>query len=118
MNYTIRKMLRSDIEPITKAFVPMNKTREQYERYFAENQAGERVTLKIEPSWIFRCKMCFDTQRLVHLAERPLVGFRERVASALRCIPTRREKSTCKYAHGGEQDDANRFVHATIHCGA
>jgi len=23
----------------------MNKTREQYERYFAENQAGERVTL-------------------------------------------------------------------------
>jgi GNAT superfamily N-acetyltransferase len=45
MNYTIRKMLRSDIEPITKAFVPMNKTREQYERYFAENQAGERVTL-------------------------------------------------------------------------
>ena len=41
MNYTIRKMLRSDIEPITKAFVPMNKTRDQYERYFAENQAGE-----------------------------------------------------------------------------
>lgn len=44
MNYTIRKMKRSDIEAIAKTFAHWNKTREQYERYFAENQSGERLT--------------------------------------------------------------------------
>lgn len=45
MTYTIRKMLRGDIEAMAEAFAPENKTHEQYERYFAENQGGERVTL-------------------------------------------------------------------------
>jgi GNAT superfamily N-acetyltransferase len=43
--YTIRKMVRADIEDIAVAFAAENKTREQYERYFAENQTGGRVTL-------------------------------------------------------------------------
>jgi GNAT superfamily N-acetyltransferase len=47
MSYTIRKMLRADIEAITEAFARMNKKREQYERYFEENQTGERVTLVV-----------------------------------------------------------------------
>lgn len=45
MNYTIRKMVPSDIEAIAVTFAPRNKKREQYERYFDENQRGERVTL-------------------------------------------------------------------------
>lgn len=45
MTYTIRKMVCADIEDIAEAFAPENKTREQYERYFAENEASERVTL-------------------------------------------------------------------------
>jgi len=45
MNYAIRRMIRSDIEAIAETFAGWNKTREQYERYFAENQRGERITL-------------------------------------------------------------------------
>jgi GNAT superfamily N-acetyltransferase len=45
MNYTIRRMTRSDIDAIAETFAPWNKKREQYERYFEENQRGERVTL-------------------------------------------------------------------------
>ncbi|MCA1594064.1 MAG: GNAT family N-acetyltransferase [Acidobacteria bacterium] len=45
MNYTIRRMVQSDVDAITGAFVHRNKKREQYERYFEENQRGERVTL-------------------------------------------------------------------------
>lgn len=44
MNYTIRKMKQSDIEAIAETFAHWNKTPEQYERYFAENQSGERAT--------------------------------------------------------------------------
>jgi len=45
MNYVIRRMCREDIGPVADAFAPMNKSRAQYERYFEENRAGDRVTL-------------------------------------------------------------------------
>jgi GNAT superfamily N-acetyltransferase len=45
MNYSIGKMIRSDIEATARTFLSWNKKREQYERYFEENQRGERVTL-------------------------------------------------------------------------
>jgi hypothetical protein len=45
MNYAIRRMLQSEIDAITEVFTAMNKTREQYVRYFEENGSGERVTL-------------------------------------------------------------------------
>src|SRR5436189_2176123 len=45
MNCAVRQMLRSDIGPIAEAFASMSKTREQYERYFEENETGGRVTL-------------------------------------------------------------------------
>jgi GNAT superfamily N-acetyltransferase len=38
-------MCREDIGPVAEAFAQMNKTHEQYERYFEENRAGDRVTL-------------------------------------------------------------------------
>jgi GNAT superfamily N-acetyltransferase len=45
MNYMVRRMIRSDIEAIAETFTSWNKRREQYERYFEENQLGERDTL-------------------------------------------------------------------------
>ena len=45
MNYKVRRMIRSDIEAIAETFTSWNKRREQYERYFEENQLGARVTL-------------------------------------------------------------------------
>jgi hypothetical protein len=45
VNYFIRKMLRSDIEAIAASFAHRNKTVEQYERYFIENQQGDRLNL-------------------------------------------------------------------------
>ena len=45
MHYTIRKMIRSDIDTITETFASRNKKREQYEQYFGQNQLGGRVTL-------------------------------------------------------------------------
>lgn len=45
MDYAIRRMTRGDIGAIADTFARMNKRREQYERYFGENQSGRRVTL-------------------------------------------------------------------------
>lgn len=45
MSYTIRKMIQSDIVVIAETSASWNKKREQYERYFDENQRGKRVTL-------------------------------------------------------------------------
>ena len=45
MNLLIRQMLLDDIHPVARAFEPMNKSVEQYERYFEENLSGSRVTL-------------------------------------------------------------------------
>jgi predicted N-acetyltransferase YhbS len=45
MDYTIRKMLYADIETVFEVFATYNKKREQYERYFEENQTSKRVTL-------------------------------------------------------------------------
>ena len=45
MEFTIRQMSPVDVDGITSAFGHRNKRREQYVRYFAEQQAGERVTL-------------------------------------------------------------------------
>jgi GNAT superfamily N-acetyltransferase len=44
----VRKMMAQDIELIAQAFTHMNKTREQYERYWQENVTGQRVTLIAE----------------------------------------------------------------------
>lgn len=41
----IRRMIEQDIEVLAVAFAPWNKSRAQYERYFAENRSGERITL-------------------------------------------------------------------------
>jgi GNAT superfamily N-acetyltransferase len=38
-------MTHEDVQPVADAFASMNKTREQYERYFHENVLGSRVTL-------------------------------------------------------------------------
>jgi len=38
-------MVESDIVGIAQTFASWNKTREQYERYFDENQRGERITI-------------------------------------------------------------------------
>lgn len=40
----ITPMTRADIDAIFRAFVSWNKTRGQYEHYYAENEAGQRVT--------------------------------------------------------------------------
>lgn len=45
MDFTVRQMSCDDSDEIARAFAPRNKKREQYVRYFAEQQAGERVTL-------------------------------------------------------------------------
>jgi GNAT superfamily N-acetyltransferase len=45
MEFTIRQMSPDDVDAITSTFAPWNKRREQYVRYFEEQQAGERVTL-------------------------------------------------------------------------
>ena len=44
MSCSIRKMVKSDIEAIAATFASWNKTREQYDRYFDENERGVRVT--------------------------------------------------------------------------
>lgn len=44
-NFTIRRMESTDIERLANAFASWNKPRDQYDRYWAENQAGSRVTL-------------------------------------------------------------------------
>jgi GNAT superfamily N-acetyltransferase len=45
LDYTIRRMLHSDIVDVAETFARKNKKLEQYERYFEENQQGVRVTL-------------------------------------------------------------------------
>ncbi len=45
MNYVIRQMVESDVDKLTQTFAHWNKQREQYEGYWKENQAGQRVTL-------------------------------------------------------------------------
>jgi len=44
-NLEIRRMRENDPPAIATAFADMNKTREQYERYWRENVEGRRVTL-------------------------------------------------------------------------
>lgn len=41
----IRQMIEQDIDALAHAFVSWNKPHDQYERYFAENGSGERITL-------------------------------------------------------------------------
>ncbi|MBV7329164.1 GNAT family N-acetyltransferase [Chloroflexi bacterium TSY] len=41
----VRSMVQTDIGAIAKAFEHMNKSGEQYQRYYAENQGGTRLTL-------------------------------------------------------------------------
>jgi len=45
MDYAIRKMVSGDVDAITETFLPWNKRREQYVRYFEEHGRGVRVTL-------------------------------------------------------------------------
>ena len=45
MEFRIRRMTAEDVEAIAHAFAHFGKTRAQYERYFAEQGRGERVTL-------------------------------------------------------------------------
>lgn len=45
MEFTIRQLSPDDVDAIAGTFAPWNKRREQYVRYLAEQQAGERVTL-------------------------------------------------------------------------
>lgn len=44
-SFTIRRMQEEDIQFLAEAFASWNKPRKQYERYWAENKAGSRVTL-------------------------------------------------------------------------
>jgi GNAT superfamily N-acetyltransferase len=43
--FGIRRMTAEDVEAVAHAFAHFGKTRAQYERYFAEQGRGERVTL-------------------------------------------------------------------------
>ena len=45
MEFRIRRMTAEDVEAIADAFANFGKTRAQYERYFAEQGRGERLTL-------------------------------------------------------------------------
>src|SRR5579859_5328117 len=45
MDVVIREMTEADIDRIVLAFLPSNKRRPQYERYFGEQQSSERVVL-------------------------------------------------------------------------
>jgi len=45
MEFCIRRMTAEDVDTVARAFADFGKTRAQYERYFAEQQRGERVTL-------------------------------------------------------------------------
>ena len=45
MNFVIRQMVESDVDRIAQTFVQWNKQRQQYERYWKENQQRKRVTL-------------------------------------------------------------------------
>ena len=48
MSYTIRPMAQADIDGIYQTFVQVNKTREQFERYWRENLDQKRITLIAE----------------------------------------------------------------------
>lgn len=45
MEFFIRRMTAEDVGGVARAFADFGKTRAQYERYFAEQGRGERVTL-------------------------------------------------------------------------
>lgn len=45
MNFFIRQMIERDVDGITQTFSQWNKPRQQYERYWQEQQDGKRVTL-------------------------------------------------------------------------
>ena len=45
MEFIVRQMSVGDVDGMARAFASRNKRREQYVRYFEEQQAGERVTL-------------------------------------------------------------------------
>jgi GNAT superfamily N-acetyltransferase len=45
MNFSIRQMIETDIDNITRTFSRWYKQREQYERYWEEHQEGQRLTL-------------------------------------------------------------------------
>jgi GNAT superfamily N-acetyltransferase len=45
MDFIIHRTVESDVASIAQAFAHWNKQREQYERYWRENQEGKRVTL-------------------------------------------------------------------------
>ncbi|MBV9471303.1 MAG: GNAT family N-acetyltransferase [Abitibacteriaceae bacterium] len=45
MDCVIRQMTEKDVDAIAQAFAHWNKRREQYERYWQENQQGKRITL-------------------------------------------------------------------------
>src|SRR4028119_1927896 len=47
MTFVIRKMIESDVDSMAQAFACWNKNREQYERYWKENQEGRRLTLVV-----------------------------------------------------------------------
>lgn len=45
MDFKIQHMISSDVDSLAAAFASWNKPREQYERYWRENQAGQRITI-------------------------------------------------------------------------
>jgi GNAT superfamily N-acetyltransferase len=45
LKFEIRQMTAQDVAAVAHAFAHFGKTLEQYERYFAEQQRGERLTL-------------------------------------------------------------------------
>lgn len=45
MSFEIRNMIQSDIDKLITAFAGWNDRSEQYERYWRENQAGQRITI-------------------------------------------------------------------------
>jgi GNAT superfamily N-acetyltransferase len=45
LEFDIRRMTAEDLEAVARAFAHFGKTRAQYERYYAEQQGGVRVTL-------------------------------------------------------------------------
>src|SRR5262245_41773233 len=44
MNFVVHQMEKGDIDLLTKAFYPLNKPRDQFELFWREHQAGNRVT--------------------------------------------------------------------------
>src|SRR5687768_11913882 len=45
MGFIVRPMTGDDVDAVAQAFAHWNKRREQYERYWRENQEGKRITL-------------------------------------------------------------------------